>query len=166
MNPEKILKRARNAIGKFCIEECKSYCCRKGYLIINPEKVDKVCQKRTKELGEKNILKKLKSGDYSLDLGNTEMSCPSLDKENFKCKIHKSKKRPEACELFPIFMHGNEIKISPRCLAVKQNLFYPYIARLKKLGYKISETNPYADYEVNRMVIFEKVFKEEVDKTD
>ena len=156
MNPENILKRARNAIGKFCMEECKAYCCRKGYLVLTLEEADIVSQKRTNELIEKGIIRKFDNGKYSLDLGNTEMSCPSLNSNDFTCKIHKKRKRPDACKLFPIFIQGNEIKISPRCLAVKQNLFYPFIARLKKLGYRISETNPYSDYEVNRMVIFEK----------
>ncbi|MFQ5474254.1 MAG: hypothetical protein ACE5DM_00290 [Candidatus Nanoarchaeia archaeon] len=34
---EAIADRARESISQYCIEECKAYCCRKGYLLLTPE---------------------------------------------------------------------------------------------------------------------------------
>ena len=59
---ECIANKARKEIGKYCYEECKAYCCRKGYLILKPSQVDTVTQNRRTELEEKGILKKLTEG--------------------------------------------------------------------------------------------------------
>jgi len=155
MKAEIIAEKARKSISKFCTGECKAYCCRKGYLVLSSEEADLVTQSRTKEFEEKGILNKIRDGKYSLDLGNSEYTCPSL-KKDFKCRIHKNPKRPLACKNFPLFLDEKTVKLSPRCLAVKCRKIYPYIVQLLRLGYKLAETNPYSDFEVNKMVIFEK----------
>jgi len=155
MDAKKIAEKARKSISKFCIEECKAYCCRKGYLVLTTEEANLITKGKTKEFEEKGTLSRIKDKKYSLDLWNTEFSCPSLSKD-FKCSIHKNPKRPQACKDFPLFIDGKTLKISPRCLAVRCGKLYPYIVKLLKEGYKLSEINPYADLEVNKMVIFEK----------
>jgi Fe-S-cluster containining protein len=149
MDAEKIADKARNSISKYCIEECKAYCCRKGYLVLKPEEVDRVTQGRAKELEEKKILKKLADGKYSLYMGNYDCPCPSL--KDFKCTIHKTK--PKTCSDFPLFFHGNNLRLSPRCPAVKNNLMYPYIKRLIAIGYKTVEEDPIADIELYNVKI-------------
>jgi len=133
---EEIAEEARDAISPFCVEECKAYCCRKGYLVMTPEEATLVSGGRVKELTQKKVLKLLPYGKYSLFLGNPE-GCPSLD--GSKCKIHKDPLRPNTCKSFPIFIEGNKVKLSQRCLAVKQEKLYPYIAEMVKAGYKIIE---------------------------
>jgi Fe-S-cluster containining protein len=143
MDAEKIADKARKAIGKFCMEECKAYCCRKGYLNFGPESVDIICQGRKDELEEKKTLAKIKDGKYSLYLGNYDQPCPSL--KDYKCMIHKNPKRPLACKQFPVFLEGRTLRLSSRCLAVKQGLLYPYIKKILSLGYTISENHSYSD---------------------
>jgi len=83
-------------------------------------------------------------------MGNYDAPCPSL--KDFKCIIHKNPKRPLTCRQFPIFIDGNMIKLSPRCLAVKQGLIYPYISQLLKLGMKLSEENPFSDLDIEKTI--------------
>lgn len=134
--PEEIADEARNAISAFCVEECKAYCCRKGYLVMTPEEAGIVCDGRVKELTQNKVLKLLPYGKYSLFLGNPE-GCPSLD--GSKCRIHKNPLRPDTCRAFPIFIEGKKVKLSQRCLAVKQEKLYPYVAEFLSIGCKIIE---------------------------
>ncbi|MBU0461285.1 MAG: YkgJ family cysteine cluster protein [Nanoarchaeota archaeon] len=135
---EEIAADARDSISKFCVEECKAYCCRKGYLVLTPSEAALVCGGKLKEFESRKIIKKLPFGQYSLFLGNPD-GCPCL-KENC-CTIHKNPKRPDTCKTFPLFIEGNKIKLSQRCLAVKQDMMYPYIAELLKKGYKLIKIN-------------------------
>ena len=140
---EKIAEEARNSISDICINECKAYCCRKGFLVLKEDEVDVVTQGKTKELEQKFVLKRLEDGKYSLNLsgvkGDEDSTCPSL-KDNM-CMIHKSKKRPKTCGDFPIFIDHEKkiVRLSPRCLAVKKDMFYPQVTQWMKLGYKIEE---------------------------
>jgi Fe-S-cluster containining protein len=141
---EKIANEARNSISEYCIKECRAFCCRNGYLPVKPKSVKLVAQDRKKELEDKGMLKKLKNGNYSLFLGNYDLPCPSLDLKNFTCIIHKNKLRPKACADFPLIIEESTIKLSPRCPAVRENKFYPYVKMLmiKGLKYKRYENIP------------------------
>ena len=136
---EKIADKARKSLGKYCMEECKAFCCRNGYLVFDKESVEVISQGKRKELEEKGLLKKLKNGKYSLFLGNFDVPCPSLDIKDYTCNIHKSKKRPKACQNFPLFIEGKTIKLSPRCPAIRENKLYPFIKKLIMKGYKLKE---------------------------
>lgn len=147
MDAEKIAEKARKSISKFCIEECKAYCCRKGYLILNTNEVEEVTQGRKDELEDKKILKIIKDGRYSLYMGNYDAPCPSF--KDFKCIIYNSKNRPKTCRDFPLFIDGKNVFLSPRCLAVKNGLLYPYMMQLSMLGYKILKSDAFADFEMH-----------------
>ncbi|MBS3122682.1 YkgJ family cysteine cluster protein [Candidatus Woesearchaeota archaeon] len=138
-----IANKARKSISKFCYEECKSYCCRKGYLVLTEKEIKLVTHGRQKELEKTPILKKLDNGKYSLFFGGKDEPCPAL--KNFKCTIHKSKNRSSTCKNFPLFVEGKYIRLSPRCLAVKQDKLYPFVRQLIKLGYKQQEAESNAD---------------------
>ncbi len=146
---EKIAEQARNSISSICINDCKAYCCRKGFLVLKEDEKDIVTQNRAPELEQKAVLKKIGDGKYSLNLAgtgtgvSTEESCPSL-KDN-KCTIYTHAKRPLACAQFPIFIHGDTIRMSPRCLAVKMNVFYPYEKQWIALGFKLDKGAPLFD---------------------
>ena len=133
MKAEEIAEKARRSISNFCSEECKAYCCRKSYLVLTDEEVDLVAQGMRTGLENKKIIKKIKKEDYFLNLYN---GCPSL-KDNL-CVIHNNPKRPIVCKQFPIFIKDKNIRFSPSCLAVKMDLFYPYVHQFLKMGYKIS----------------------------
>ena len=105
------------------------FCCRKGFLVVTKDELDEMANVGFCDL------KRLPSGDYSVYLG--ERGCPCLN--DFKCLIHKSPNRPKVCGKFPIFIEGDTVRVSGRCLAVREGLLYPYIAKLKSLGYKIYE---------------------------
>jgi Fe-S-cluster containining protein len=139
MNAEKIMEEARNSISTFCDEDCKAYCCRKGYLVLKPDQADLVTQGRKAELLKNKMLKELK-GNFSLNLS---LDCPSL-KDN-KCTIHTHPNRPQACKDFPLFVERNWLKLSPRCLAVKMNKLYPYIHELLHNGYRLANSNHFSD---------------------
>ncbi len=149
---EKIAEKARKSISMFCMEECRSYCCRKGYLALSKEEMELVAQGRQKELEEKKVLRRINSKSYSLYLGDYGVLCPCIDSE-YKCIIHKHPKRPMACQQFPLFIDGKNVRVSSRCLAAKEGKLYPYVSRLVRMGYRLSGTNAFADFE------FEKVGK-------
>lgn len=138
MDIERLAQKARKSISRYCIEECKAYCCRKGYLILDSVQLKLVMQNRQDEL--KDLVKEIKKGSFSMYMGNSKQPCPSLN-EKYECIIHKKKNRPQACKEFPLFIKGKKIILSPRCLAVKEGKFYPYIIKFKELGYKILNTS-------------------------
>lgn len=119
---------ARSSISEFCINECKAYCCRKGYLILNKTELFVVGDDLLK-------VTSMKDGRFSLNLNG---GCFSLGFD-FKCNNYL--RRPDTCKTFPIFVVGNEVRLSPRCLAVKEGLLYPFIKQFLKAGYVVSEPN-------------------------
>ena len=135
MKIDTILRDARKSVSRFCYEECGSYCCRKGYLVVSKIQADLISGNRFIEFQSKHIIKVLGNQTYSFYIGNPEFSCPSL-KEN-KCMVHTKKNRPQACKEFPIFLVNNIVRFSSRCPAVVLNKFYPYIKKIMKLGYII-----------------------------
>jgi len=148
MDMQQIAKQARASISKYCIEECKAYCCRKGYLVMSKKEADLVTNKQTDFFLEKGLIKQLQDGRYSFDLHNVGCYCPSLI--DYKCTIHRKKNRPLACKEFPLFIDGNLIKLSVRCPAVREGLLYPYIVKLLKNGMKLAKTNAYADLDISK----------------
>ncbi len=137
MDAEKIAKQARKSLGKYCMQECHAYCCRKGYLILDKE-LNLVVNGKKDLLLQNNFLKKMENGKYSLFLGNPE-GCPML--KDFGCMIHKKRNRPLACREFPLFLKDNKIILSSRCPAVKENKLFPYVKKLEALGYKVDKDN-------------------------
>ena len=79
-----------------------------------------------------NILVPINEKKYALGLKD---GCPSL--KNNQCVIHNNSKRPMTCKQYPIFIKDKNIRLSPNCLAVKNDLFYPYVHEFLKLGYKV-----------------------------
>jgi len=139
MNIQKIASEARNSISSYCMNECNAYCCRKGYLILSKEELILLVGNKRKELEDKEFIKILPNDKFSLNLGNHLGSCPQL--KDSKCLIHKNPQRPSTCNSFPIFINEDkkEIRLSPRCFAVKENKLYPYIRQFLELGFKINE---------------------------
>lgn len=132
---KKLIREKLEKINDFCINECKSYCCRKGYLVLKKEEVELICEKNKNELLEKGFLKEMLNGKFSLNLDNCFGGCPQL--KDFKCSIHQNPRRPQTCKDFPIFILDNKIKISSRCLAKKENKFFEFEKEAKKLGFEI-----------------------------
>jgi len=133
MDIQEVAKKARKSISNFCIEECKAYCCRKGFLAISTKESDLISNGKTKELEKSGILIKKDEGSYALDLSK---SCSSL--KNFKCVIHANQERPTVCKEFPIFIEGKSIRLAEGCPAVRKKLLYSYEAQFLELGYKLS----------------------------
>jgi hypothetical protein len=134
---ELLLNKARKSISNYCFEDCHSYCCRNGYLVMNEKQTIVLTNNKIKEYIEKGLLTILKNNDYSFNLNKNNHSCPNL--VDFKCIIHKKRLRPNCCKNFPLFLDEEKkiIMISNRCFATKDGKFYPYISQFKKLGYKI-----------------------------
>ena len=122
MKPKDIINQAFLEIRDYCSEECKAYCCRKGYLPLNQEEAKQF----------KGELRKLKDGTYNFFF---KRYCPHL--KEFKCTNYKN--RPRACRSFPVYIKDKQIIFSSKCLAVKENLFYPCIKQLISLGYDVQE---------------------------
>jgi len=143
MDAEKIARKARKSIGNYCIAECKAYCCRKGYLVMNKLEAELVTNKKLIDFEKSGNIKHMADGKYSLNLDFHDVSCPSL--KDFKCTIHKKLTRPSACKDFPLFLNGFTLRLSSRCPAVRAGLLYPYIRRLLLLGYKLQEGDSFVD---------------------
>ena len=136
MDAEKLAEKARSSISVYCIEDCKAYCCRKGYLELTKEELNLISNNDKKTLEDKNSLDYTQNETYLLDLGL--QNCPSL-KDSF-CTIHKNPKRPNACKEFPLFIWENKIiHLSRRCPAVREEKLYPFIAKFKQMGYEIDD---------------------------
>jgi Fe-S-cluster containining protein len=144
MDAEKIAENARRSISRFCIEECRSYCCRKGYLVVLKKQLSRLMGGR--EALYMEVLKPISGESYSLFLGRPDRPCPSLGTD-FRCTIHKSRLRPQACRQFPLFIRGNVVLTSPRCLAVRLGMLYPYLAQLRNLGYRIRRNRDFDNLE-------------------
>ncbi len=151
---ELIADEARNSISNYCINDCHAYCCRKGYLVVNKEDIDTVAQGKTKELIEKGQLEENKQGKMALFLGATEKGCPSL-KDNM-CTIYTDGHRPKVCGDFPLFLEKDHVRESPRCLAVKNNLLYPYVKQITMLGFKPMQADEFADIELFNVKLINK----------
>lgn len=138
MQAEKIAERARKSISTFCIEECKSYCCRKGHLPLKESEIRLILNDNPKNL------KKRSNGKHSFYLGSN--GCPKL--KDFKCTIHNNPERPKICQEFPIFVIDKSVRISSRCLAVRQNLLYPFIKEFMQAGYQIIDSVEFENLEI------------------
>ena len=145
MDAESIAQRARKSISDFCHEECKSYCCRKGYLVMDAKEAGLLTGDRVSEFEADSTLKKTKDGRYSLFLGSLSKPCPRL--KDYKCTIHSNPGRPSACRKFPVFVEGNKVRLSHRCLAVKNGRFYPFIKEWMAIGCSVQESDPMYDSE-------------------
>ena len=141
---EAIMDKARESVGNYCKEECGAYCCRKGYLVLDPEKVDLVTQGKKEEMLKEGTLKKLENGRFSMNMSIHD-GCPSL--KDMRCTIYKD--RPKTCANFPIFLINDTVRLSLRCPAVRENLFYYYEKELIALGYKIAKEHPYSGLELH-----------------
>jgi Fe-S-cluster containining protein len=129
-----IADEARENISDFCINECHSYCCRKGYLIVSPDLANLMSGEYKERLILEKTLKELIDGKFSISFENSLGSCPQL--KNFKCLIHENPLRPQTCKDFPIFILGKKIKISKRCPAKKANKFFKFEHEARKLGFE------------------------------
>lgn len=152
MNAELIAKQARKSLSSYCVEECRAYCCRKGYLVLNLKECELITGGRIKELSELGVLKPLEFGQWSLHLGNSNYPCPCL--KDFMCTIHKRKYRPLACKEFPLFLEGKTIRLSQRCPAVRAGKLYPFVHKLLRLGYTLQKRPESSAYDYGNMFTF------------
>ena len=67
MKAENIANKARKSLSKFCMDECRAYCCRKGYLVMNKKEFSLIPAQKRKKLFDKNIVKEVIPGKYSLN---------------------------------------------------------------------------------------------------
>ncbi len=148
---EAIAIEARASIGKYCIEECKAYCCRSSHLILDEGQVDVVTQGKREEITGRKLLERIPDRRYSLDMGDHSQPCPSLGRD-FRCRIHKDSRRPKTCGDFPLFLHGKSILLSQRCPAVKENLLFPYTKRLSMMGYNVVRSSVTLDSDFYKVV--------------
>jgi Fe-S-cluster containining protein len=134
---QKIADEVMKALEDFCINDCKSYCCRKGHLLVSDDELDLITGDKKEKLISENSIHKKMFGKNILDFESSLGGCPQL--KDFKCMIHKNQKRPNTCKSFPIFIVGKEIKISNRCPAKKENKFFKFEKEAKLLDYDIVE---------------------------
>ena len=130
MDVENLLDEARASISDYCLNECRGYCCRKGYLRLSGEEAAfffsvtkvRVCRDAL--------------GEHIFYLGDGDRPCPFLDHD--RCSIHTDDRRPLVCRQFPIFLRdGKQVRFSTRCPAVRENKFYGYMYQLRQRGYRI-----------------------------
>ena len=145
---EEIAERARKSISSYCSEECRAYCCRKGYLVLSGNEACLIAGSDKEYLERKGTLKKLKSGRYSLFLGEKDSPCPMLN--GFRCMIHNNPKRPAACRNFPVFLDRKAmaVRLSHRCLAVKERKLYSFEKEWHAIGWKVVQSDPFYDIEL------------------
>ena len=141
----RIAEAARASLSSFCIEECKAYCCRRGYLSVTEKEAQPILSKCSDFQKEFKVT--VKPAAISISL---EGDCPALA-EN-KCSIYSE--RPQVCRDYPIFLEGNFLKVSAYCTGAKEGRLYPYIAEIIRLGYTLVKSNPFADFDMD--IVFKK----------
>lgn len=143
MDISRVTNNARRSIGSFCSKECKAYCCRKGHLVLTLPEAKIVSAGKMEELIRNQILRKLDDARYTLLI---EDGCPSL--VDSMCSIHKSRRRPQTCKDFPIYldMQRKQVYLSSRCLAVSMGKLYVYARTMRSIGFRISYGRPESDF--------------------
>jgi Fe-S-cluster containining protein len=123
---------ARCSIGAYCFSECKSFCCRSGYIQLTSEEADLLTDMHKDNI---KLLRKGLDGSYLINL-KWNSGCPRL-KEN-RCSIHNNPLRPSPCREFPLFFNDDlTIRVAERCPAVANNLLYPFLAQFKRMGFSL-----------------------------
>lgn len=150
-NIENIAVKARKAISSFCHEECRSYCCRKGFLLMDNSEAKTFTSDRVKEFMDTGLLKRMIDGRLSYNISADEKPCPNLN--GFRCMIHSNPNRPRACRQFPVFISRNTVMLSGRCLAVKEGKFYPFIAQWMMIGCKIIVSDQFSNSDFYNLTI-------------
>jgi Fe-S-cluster containining protein len=125
---------ARNSLSSYCINECKSKCCRHGSLLLQSEQeLHVIIENKKNQLLKKNILKVTEQGNYTLNFDKGG-SCKHLSGENM-CQIHKNPKRPKICGDFPLFVFKGYYSLATDfCPAAKEGLLDKYCRELEVLG--------------------------------
>ncbi len=138
VNPKvlEIIEKIRKNIGEYCMCNCKSLCCKSGYLPIkNDEELRFIVgDERYKNREKDSFIEKTKYNGYLLKL-TPENPCPKF--KNNKCSIYNSKNRPKICREYPISFTKTQVIISPTCPAFENNVMKKELEELKKLGMKI-----------------------------
>ena len=137
MNVQEIAQKARKSISSFCIEECKAYCCRKGYLnITHKELKSMITSYEIKHLPSNIVMKN--SNSYTVYLGDALNPCPGLNLDH-TCKIHRKNTRPIGCKNFPIFINEEKklLFVSSRCPAIKMGMIFQHTRKIVSIGYKL-----------------------------
>ncbi|MBD3248847.1 hypothetical protein GF336_02265 [Candidatus Woesearchaeota archaeon] len=116
------VEKAREIIGKYCYEECKASCCRRGMLVLDVSEAEVISMDP----------KPGKDGKVVFDLG--KQKCPRLG-EDKRCIVYD--KRPKACRDFPFLVSGNKVIIAPLCPLGKDPKLDFIIDILRKGGYTI-----------------------------
>ena len=126
---------ARASLSDYCSSECKAYCCRRGFLLLEKDQVPLFASSEK----DSRVIATEKDGGgiaYAFDLAGAPDGCPKL--RDHLCIIHKDPARPKACKDFPLFFWKEKTVMATRvCPAVKENKLYPFLAELKRLGYRI-----------------------------
>jgi Fe-S-cluster containining protein len=135
MRAEQVAKQARDAISRYCLEECPAYCCRKGSISLTAKEMTLLVGADEQALIQNHIL--VKVGDKYSFKATFDHGCPKL-RDN-KCTIHDNPDRPLVCRNYPLFISGKTINLSSSCFAVKTSILYPYIRKFRQLGYTISD---------------------------
>lgn len=142
MDAQTAIDDAWESIGEFCCEECKAYCCRKGYLVLSRAQARLIVGDVGPHLESIGALKRLDGDRFSLFMGRSDAPCPGLNQADFRCRVHDDPDRPSTCRDFPIFIIGKTVRFSHRCLAVRQGKFYALEKELIALGYSLVEYDP------------------------
>jgi Fe-S-cluster containining protein len=131
---EKLAVAARESISRYCYMECRAFCCRRGYLLLTGDEVNVMRGARKEDM--QVIPTAMDAGEgFVFDLGAGD-GCPNL--MDYKCTIHSNPMRPNACKEFPLFIWEDKtIMVTYACPAVKEAKLYPYLAKFKRMGYKL-----------------------------
>ena len=134
-NFNSLLKNARNSISDFCMNECKSLCCRKGKLILLSDlEITAVVGDKKNEYLKDGTLVQSESGNLIYDF--SKVPCKNLFNESL-CKIHKSNSRPKVCQDYPLFLKNNYVIKASTCPAIENGLIDKELKEIEKLGYII-----------------------------
>ncbi len=133
---EKLAMAARKSLSSYCYSECKASCYRKGYLLLTAKEVSLIKGTHKEDLKILPVQMKTNEKGYVFNLGSRVDGCPNL--LDYKCAIHENPARPKTCKEFPLFFWKNKtIMVTYACSAVKENKLYPYLAKFKRMGYKL-----------------------------
>jgi Fe-S-cluster containining protein len=137
---QRILKEARESLSDYCINVCKAFCCRTGYIKTREEKARFIAGERFEKMFKMKKIEKSKDGSYVIHL--REGGCPRLDKKTCFCTIHTHELKPITCEIFPINVKGDYFFISQRCPAIRESKLYLFTAQLAQLRLKKGNDEP------------------------
>jgi len=116
------LDELRSSLSSYCVDVCKSQCCKKGkLLLLNSGEVNLISEGKKDELLLSKTLVKSESDNIHFDFSKNKNSCTKLCLDGL-CLVYGNKNRPKVCSDYPLFKVKEFVMAADSCRAVREGV--------------------------------------------